>query len=113
MTDDRRRRACRRPRGGAGRLAPGVRVRRAAGRAAGWHAPALRRPTRRPGGARLGHPGRRRGDQDGAGRAAGPDYGRITMTRDEIIALIVSKAHEHGIEPWELLGGAIAESGLN
>jgi hypothetical protein len=35
------------------------------------------------------------------------------MTRDEVVALIVSKAHEYGIEPWELLGGAIAESGLN
>lgn len=35
------------------------------------------------------------------------------MTRDEIIALIVQKAHEHGLEPWELLGGAIAESNLN
>jgi hypothetical protein len=35
------------------------------------------------------------------------------VTRDEIIALIVAKAHEHGIEPWELLGGAIAESNLD
>jgi hypothetical protein len=35
------------------------------------------------------------------------------MTRDEVIALIVSKAEEYGLVPWELLGGAIAESGLN
>lgn len=33
--------------------------------------------------------------------------------RAEIIDLIVSKAHEYGIEPWELLGGAIAESNLD
>lgn len=35
------------------------------------------------------------------------------MTRDEIIAVIVEKAHEHGIEPYEFLGGAIAESELD
>lgn len=34
------------------------------------------------------------------------------MTRDEIIALVVAKAREHGLVPWEFLGGAIAESGL-
>jgi hypothetical protein len=33
-------------------------------------------------------------------------------TGDEIIALIVLKAEEHAIEPWEFLGGAIAESEL-
>ena len=35
------------------------------------------------------------------------------MSRDEVVALIVAKAREHGIEPWELLGGAIAESNLD
>src|SRR5690349_9318059 len=34
------------------------------------------------------------------------------MTRDEIIALIVSKARQYSEEPWEILGGCIAESGL-
>ena len=34
-------------------------------------------------------------------------------SRDEIIALVVAKAHEHGLVPYELLGGVIAESGLN
>jgi hypothetical protein len=36
-----------------------------------------------------------------------------SMTRDEIIALIVSKANEHGLVPYEFLGGAIAESNLD
>lgn len=35
------------------------------------------------------------------------------MTRSEIIALIVAKAREYDIEPWEFLGGAIAESNLD
>lgn len=35
------------------------------------------------------------------------------MTRDEIIAVIVSVAQTQGLVPYELLGGAIAESGLN
>lgn len=35
------------------------------------------------------------------------------MTRDEVIALIVAKAQEHGLVPWEFLGGAIAESNLD
>ena len=34
------------------------------------------------------------------------------MSRTEVIDLIVRKAHEHGVTPWEFLGGAIAESGL-
>lgn len=40
------------------------------------------------------------------------DWGSA-MTRAEIIDLIVRKAHEHGLIPWEFLGGAIAESALN
>lgn len=32
-------------------------------------------------------------------------------TRAERIELVAAKAREHGIEPWEFLGGAIAESG--
>ena len=35
------------------------------------------------------------------------------MDRAQIIDLIVRKAHEHGVAPWELLGGAIAESALD
>jgi hypothetical protein len=35
------------------------------------------------------------------------------VTREQIIALIVATAHALGIEPWELLGGAIAESALD
>lgn len=35
------------------------------------------------------------------------------MTRSEVVALIVAKARQHGIEPWEFLAGAIAESALN
>lgn len=35
------------------------------------------------------------------------------MDRREIIDLIVRKAHEHNLIPWEFLGGAIAESALD
>lgn len=35
------------------------------------------------------------------------------MTRAEIIDVIVRKAHEHGLDPAEFLGGAIAESALD
>lgn len=35
------------------------------------------------------------------------------MTRQELIDLVVTKAREHGLVPYELLGGVIAESGLD
>lgn len=35
------------------------------------------------------------------------------MTRDEVIALIVRKAKQYDIEPYEFLGGAVAESDLD
>lgn len=31
------------------------------------------------------------------------------MNRDEVIALVIAKAHEHGLVGWEFLGGIIAE----
>ncbi len=37
----------------------------------------------------------------------------MDVGRNEIIALISAKATEHGLIPYEFLGGAIAESGLN
>lgn len=42
-----------------------------------------------------------------------PEPEPVPMTRDEIIALIVQKANDNGLAPWEFLGGAIAESGLD
>lgn len=36
-----------------------------------------------------------------------------SMNREEVIALIVRKAGEFGLDPVEFLGGAIAESGLD
>lgn len=42
-----------------------------------------------------------------------PPVEPLVMTKDEIVALIVAKAGEYGLVPWEFLGGAIAESGLD
>lgn len=46
-------------------------------------------------------------------QGASPVEPKEPMTRDEIIALIVQKANDNGLVPYEFLGGAIAESGLD